>query len=99
MGLKPMVTLQKKTLIIMNFKSRDSHSSPSLKSNHIKKVEDKILIGNILYINKSLNNLPLIINSCFTFCSDIQNYQSHLLAIKYLNNHIELILAEKNQSL
>ena len=44
-----IVILQKKAIRIMNFQSRDSHSSPLFKSNHILKHEDKILIENILY--------------------------------------------------
>ena len=61
----------------MNIQSRDSHSSPLLKSNHILKLEDKILIENVLFIKKkSFNNLlPPIFKSWFTFCSDFQNYQ------------------------
>ena len=39
-----IVILQKKGLRIMNFQSRDSRSSPLFKSNHILKLEDKILI-------------------------------------------------------
>ena len=59
-----IVTLQKETLRIRNFQSRDSHSSPLFKSNHILKLEDKILINNILFINKPFNNLlPPIIKS------------------------------------
>ena len=72
-----IVILQKKALRIMNFQSRDSHSSPLFKSNHILKLEDKILIENILFINKSLNNLlPPIFKNWFTFCSDVHNYQT-----------------------
>ena len=44
-----IVILQKKAIRIMNFQSRDCHSSPLFKSNHILKHEDKILIENILY--------------------------------------------------
>ena len=64
------------SLRILNFKSGDSHSSPLFKSNHILKLEDKILTENILFINKSFNNLPSIFNSWFTFCSDVHNYQA-----------------------
>ena len=72
-----VVTLQKKTLRIMNFQSRDSHSSPSFKFNRILKLEDKILIENILFINKLFNNLlPTIFKSWFIFCCDIHNYQT-----------------------
>ena len=61
----------------MNFESRDSHSSPLFKSNHILKLEDKILIENILFINNSFNNLlPIIFKNWFTFCSDVHNYQT-----------------------
>ena len=62
---------------MMNFQSRESHSSPLFKSNHILKLEDKILIENILFINKSFNNLlPPIFKIWFTFCSDVHNYQT-----------------------
>ena len=44
-----IVILQKKALKIMNFQSRDSHSSPLFKSNHFLKLEDKILIENISF--------------------------------------------------
>ena len=71
--------LQKKALRIMNFQSRDSHSSPLFRSNHTLKLEDKILIENIIFIIKSLNNLlPPIFKSWFTFCSDVHNYHTVL---------------------
>ena len=55
-----IVILQKTALRIMNFQSRDSHSSPLFKSDHILKL---ILIKNILFVNKSLNKLfPPIFN-------------------------------------
>ena len=72
-----IVILQKKALRIMNFQFRDSHSSLLFKSNHILKLEDKILIEKILFINKSFNNLlPPIFKSWFTFCSEVHNYQT-----------------------
>ena len=71
------VILQKKTLKVKNFQSRDSHSSPLFKSNHILKRKDKILIENILFINKPFNNfLPPILKCWFTSFSDIHNYQT-----------------------
>ena len=96
-----IVILQKKALRIMNFQPRDSHSSPLFKSNHILKLEDKILIENILFINKSLNNLlPQIFKSWFTFCSDVHNYQTVSSTLtRYLNHLIELIFMEKIQFL
>ena len=61
----------------MNFQSRDSQSSPLFRSNNILKLEDKIPIENILFINKSFNNvIPPIFKSCFTFCSDLHNYHT-----------------------
>ena len=54
---------------IMNFQSRDSHSHPThsllFTSNHILKLEVKIPIENIAFINKSFNN-PGIYPSSFT---------------------------------
>ena len=59
----------------MTFQSRDSHSSPLFKSNHVLKT--RILIENMLFINKSFNNLlPPIFKSWFTVCSDVHNYQT-----------------------
>ena len=70
-----IITLQKKALRIMNFQSRDFHSSPLFRSNHALKLE--ILIENILFISKSLNNLlPPIFKNWFTFCSDVHNYHT-----------------------
>ena len=48
-----------------------SYSNP----NHILRLEDKILIENMLFINKSPNSLLApIFNDWVTFCSDIHNY-------------------------
>ena len=61
----------------MNFQSRDCHPSPLFRSSHILKLEDKILIENILFISKSFNNLLLpVFKSCFIFCSDVHNYHT-----------------------
>ena len=60
----------------MNFQSRDSHSSSLFRSNDILKLEDKTLIENILFINKSFNKLLPIFKSWFTFCSDVHNYHT-----------------------
>ena len=82
MGPKPTCLEQnyhpaKESLRIMNFQSRDSHSSPLFRSNHILKLEGKILIKNIIFIIKSFNNLlPPIFKSWFTFCSDVHNYHT-----------------------
>ena len=71
-SLSKIIILQKKALRIMNFQSRNSYSSPLFRSKHILKLKDKILIENILFINKFLKNLPPIFKSWFTFCSDLR---------------------------
>ena len=43
-----IITQQKKALGIINFQSRDSHSSLLFRSNHILKLEDNIVAENIL---------------------------------------------------
>ena len=76
-SLSRIIILQEKVLRIMNFQSRDSHSSLLFRSNNILKLEDKILKENILFINKSFNNLlPPVFESWFTFCSDLHNYHT-----------------------
>ena len=61
----------------MNFQSSNSHSSLLFRSNHILKLEGKILKENILFISKSFNKLlPPIFKSWFTFCSDVHNYHT-----------------------
>ena len=75
--LNRIIILQKKALRIINFQCRDSHSSPLFRSNNIPKLEDKTLIENIIFINKSFNNLlPPIFKSWFNFCSDLHNYHT-----------------------
>ena len=60
----------------MNFQSRDFHSNLLFKCNHILKLEDKIPVENIFFINKSFTSLlPLIFKTWFTFCSVAHNYQ------------------------
>ena len=72
-----IIILQKKALRIIIFQSRDSHSNPLFRSNHILKLDDKILIENILLASKSFNNLlPSIFKSSFAFCSNVHNYHS-----------------------
>ena len=72
-AVSSIVILQKKVLRIMDFQSRDSHSSPLFKSSHILKLEDKILTQNILFINKSLNILPPNFKNWLNFQERSQN--------------------------
>ena len=75
--LSRIIILQKKALRTINFQSKDSHSSPLFKSSYILKLEDKIVIENIPFINKLFNNiLPPMFKSCFAFCSGVHSYQT-----------------------
>ena len=72
-----IVTLQKKAIRIINNQPRNSHSSLLFKKSNILKFEDKILINNIIFISKSINNLqPPIFKNWFIFCSDIRKYDT-----------------------
>ena len=68
---------RKKTIRIINNQPRNSHSSLLFKKSNILKFEDKILINNIIFISKSINNLqPPIFKNWFIFCSDIHKYDT-----------------------
>ena len=72
-----IITLQKKALRIINNQPRNSHSSPLFKKSNILNFEDKILISNIIFISKSIDNLlPSIFKNWFIFCSEIHNYET-----------------------
>ena len=71
-----VITLQKKAQRIINNQPKNSHLGPLSKQNNILKFEDKILIGNIIFISKSINNLPPIFKNWFIFCSEIHNYNT-----------------------
>ena len=71
-----VITLQKNALRIINNQPKNSHSGPLFKQNNILKFEDKILIGNIIFVSKSINNLPPIFKNWFIFCSEIHNYNT-----------------------
>ena len=70
-----IVTLQKKAIRIRNNQPRNSYSSLLFKKSNILKFENKILINNIIFIRKSLNNLqsPIFKNWLF-FCSNTHKY-------------------------
>ena len=76
-SIKRILILQKKTVRIINFQPRNSHTSPLFKQNFILKFQDKICLENILFVSKSLNNLsPSIFNIWFSFSSDQHNYET-----------------------
>ena len=72
-----VITLQKKALRIINNQCKNSHSGPLLKQNNIVKFLEKILLGNIIFVSRSINNLlPPIFKNRFIFCSEIHNYNT-----------------------
>ena len=69
--------LQKKALRIINNQPKIVTQVHYFKKNNILKFEDKILIGNIIFVSKSINNLlPPIFKNWFIFCSEIHNYNT-----------------------
>ena len=78
-SLSRIIILQKKALRIMNFQSRDSLMSIIQIQQYSEtwRQYSSYSIENILFINKSFNNLlPPIFKSWFTFCSDLHNYHT-----------------------
>ena len=70
-------TKKKKTVRIINFQPRNFHASPLFKQNFISKFQDKICLKNILFVNKSLNNLaPSVFSTWFSFSSDQHNSET-----------------------
>ena len=60
---------------IIHNQPRNSHSGSLFNKSNILKFEDKILISNIIFISKSINNLlPSIFKNWFIFSSEIHNY-------------------------
>ena len=75
--IQRILILQKKTVRIINFQPRNSHTSPLFKLNFILKFQDKICLENVLFVSKSLNNLtPSVFRTWFSFSSDQHNYET-----------------------
>ena len=94
-----IVTSQKKAIRIINNQPRNSQSSLLFKKINILKFEGKILINNIIFISKSINNLlPPIFKNWFIpiFTTTTQSY---LQLINYLSLHVELTTMEETQLL
>ena len=73
----------------MNNQHRNSHSGPLFKKINNLNFENKILISNIIFISKLINNLlPPIFKNWFIFCSEIHNYDT--VSINCLSLPIEL---------
>ena len=75
--IQRILILQKKAARIINFQPRNSHTNPLFKKNFILKFQDKILLKNVLFVNKSLNNLtPSVFSTWLSFSSDQHNYET-----------------------
>ena len=69
--------LKEQSSRIINTQPKNSHSCPLFKKSNIRRFEDKTLIGNIIFIIKSINNLPSpIFKNGFIFCSEIHNFDT-----------------------
>ena len=73
-----LINIQKKSLRIINFQPRNSHSCTlSKKKRFILKSSDKVNLENPLFVSKSINNfLPSLLNDWFLFSSDQHNYET-----------------------
>ena len=71
------MSFSRKTLRIINFQPRNSHSSPLFKRSFILKLSDKVTLENTLFKSKCINNLlPSLFNGWFLFSSDQHNYET-----------------------
>ena len=94
--IQRIVILQKKAVRIINFQPKNFHTSPLFKQNFISKFQDKMCLENILFVDKSLNNLtPSVFSTWFSFSLDQHNYetssstQGNLTKLFYKTNKYE----------
>ena len=67
----------KKAVTIINLQPRNFHTSALFKQKSILKFKDKICSENILFVNKSVNNLTVsVFNIWFCLSLDQQNYET-----------------------
>ena len=75
--IQRIVILQKMAVRIINFQTRNFHTSPLFKQNSILKFQDTICLENILFVSKPLNNLfPSVFNIWSSFSSDRHSYKT-----------------------
>ena len=76
-AIKHLTILQKIALRLMNFKTRNFHTSPLYLQLNILKLPDKILLENCLLISKAINNfLPSPFNDWFTYASETHHCET-----------------------
>ena len=89
-----MIILQRKALRIINFKEQLFHSSPLFSSNNVLKFGEKITLGKIIFVSKSINTqVCSIFNDWFTFSG---NYIGMKLAGRQLTILIFQLFESKN---
>ena len=72
-----ILTLQEKAMRISTFQSRNSHSSPLFFKLKLLKFNAWVHLENVLLISEFINSLlPPVFNNCFTFCSNVHNYET-----------------------
>ena len=84
-SVKRLHLLQKKSLRIMFFQSRNSHTVPLFKVSKILKSFDKAALENCIFINKSLKGLlPSIFNNWFKFSFESHSHDTKQSNLGYL---------------
>ena len=75
--IQRIVILQKNAIRIINFQTRNFHTSYLFKQNSNWKCQDKICLENIFFVSTSLNNSSSsVFNTWFNFSSDQHNYET-----------------------
>ena len=84
-SVKRLYLLQKKSLRIMFFRSRNSHTGPLFKVSKILKSFDKTALENCIFISKSLKGLlPSIFNKWFKFSFESHSHDTRWSNLGYL---------------
>ena len=84
-SVKRLHLLQKKSLRLMFFQSRNSHTGPLFKMSKILKSFDKTVLENCIFISKSLKALlPSTFNSWFKFSFETHSHDTRWSNLGYL---------------
>ena len=84
-SVKRLHLLQKKSLRIMFFRSRNSHTGPLFEVSKILKSFDKTALENCIFISKTLKGLlPSIFNNWFKFSFESHSHDTRWSNFAYL---------------
>ena len=84
-SVKRLHLLQKKSLRIMFFQRRNSHTGPLFKVSKILKSFDKTALENFIFLSKSLKGLLLsIFNNWFKFSAESHSHDTRWSNLGYL---------------